>query len=246
MSIVAVAATIHGSASVTRKTMLRRMVLHSKRRGIMTMMMSSTTTTNDVSVLTNLQHGTKYDRWNLHSDRPKFHTTNGSSYFSTAAAVTATTNSTIPMMKPFPSLLLGANGSITASGSFAESQKVFLQPDSESVNQIVELLRQTNTGIVAHYYMDVELQGVLQAVRQQLPNHVGIADSLKMGDMAVDMVTPTKFTGSSMESASDDTAPCEQIICLGVDFMSESVAAILMDFMTYPYIGPQGPRLVVV
>lgn len=69
-------------------------------------------------------------------------------------------------------------------------------------------------GIVAHYYMDVELQGVLQAVKQSHPdlyNRVGIADSLKMGDLAVDMCQGVTTS----------------VACLGVDFMSESVAAIL-------------------
>ena len=71
-------------------------------------------------------------------------------------------------------------------------------------------------GIVAHYYMDVELQGVLQAVKNsangQLQNRVGIADSLKMGDLAVEMC---------------QNDGVEAIACLGVDFMAESCAAIL-------------------
>ena len=69
-------------------------------------------------------------------------------------------------------------------------------------------------GIVAHYYMDVELQGVLQALKQTpgMQNRVGIADSLKMGDLAVQMCQTDKVEG---------------VICLGVDFMAESVQAIL-------------------
>lgn len=71
-------------------------------------------------------------------------------------------------------------------------------------------------GVVAHYYMDVELQGVLQAVKHsaggQLLNRVGIADSLKMGDLAVEMC---------------QNDGVEAIACLGVDFMAESCAAIL-------------------
>jgi quinolinate synthase len=69
-------------------------------------------------------------------------------------------------------------------------------------------------GIVAHYYMDVELQGVLQAVKHSHPdlyNRVGIADSLKMGDLAVEMCEGVTTA----------------VACLGVDFMSESVSAIL-------------------
>ena len=70
-------------------------------------------------------------------------------------------------------------------------------------------------GVVAHYYMDVELQGVLTAVQRSAPefkNRIGIADSLKMGDMAVGMC---------------ETENVQAIACLGVDFMSESVSAIM-------------------
>jgi quinolinate synthase len=70
-------------------------------------------------------------------------------------------------------------------------------------------------GIVAHYYMDVELQGVLTAVQRSDPalqNRIGIADSLKMGDMAVNMCEHDNV---------------KAVACLGVDFMSESVSAIL-------------------
>ena len=73
-------------------------------------------------------------------------------------------------------------------------------------------------GVVAHYYMDVELQGVLTAVQkeQQLASNnrnsrIAIADSLAMGDFAVKMC--------------EDGAT--SIACLGVDFMSESVATIM-------------------
>jgi quinolinate synthase len=141
---------------------------------------------------------------------------------STASTTTSTTN-VATAAGPFPSLLLGADN-IVARGSFAQAQKIFLQPDTESVAQLSHLLHTTRTGIVAHYYMDVELQGILSAV---MSNHaqnsssssdavvvpiVGIADSLKMGDLAVQMATSHQV---------------DQIICLGVDFMAESVAAIL-------------------
>jgi quinolinate synthase len=84
------------------------------------------------------------------------------------------------------------------------------------VEQLKEGLLKTNMGIVAHYYMDVELQGVLQALKQSHPllqHRIGIADSLKMGDLAVDMCQNQGVTNG--------------VICLGVDFMSESVQAIL-------------------
>ena len=71
-------------------------------------------------------------------------------------------------------------------------------------------------GVVAHYYMDVELQGVLTAVKRsnngKLANRIGIADSLKMGDLAVHMCQQDGVTA---------------VACLGVDFMSESVSAIM-------------------
>ena len=79
--------------------------------------------------------------------------------------------------------------------------------------------------------MDVELQGVLHGVKRlqmellkrgdhkDIPTYplVTIADSLAMGDHAVSMCTPISEGGGGVNS----------IICLGVDFMSESVAAIM-------------------
>lgn len=115
----------------------------------------------------------------------------------------------------FPSLIIGVDQSVQPVGSFAQAQAVYLDPDPQAVTALQEALLRTNTGVVAHYYMDVELQGVLQAVARnhpQLQGRIGIADSLKMGDMAVDMV---------------QNLGCSNIICLGVDFMSESVQAIL-------------------
>lgn len=128
----------------------------------------------------------------------------------TMASASAAYDQTIS--QPFPSLILGAQNSVTPLGSFAEAQAMFLQPDPSAVQELAALLERSNTGIVAHYYMDVELQGVLQAVGRLLPGRVGIADSLKMGDMAVEMVQQLGVT---------------TIACLGVDFMSESVSAIL-------------------
>jgi|EP01082_Thalassiosira_pseudonana_P013837 quinolinate synthase len=129
----------------------------------------------------------------------------------------------------FPSLLVGPNHSLSPKGSFAEAQAAFLEPPQQVVERLLDKLIQLRVGIVAHYYMDVELQGVLHAVkRRQLqllqqandaPSHgippfplVAIADSLKMGDDAVQMCQQSNV---------------DSIICLGVDFMSESVAAIL-------------------
>ena len=134
---------------------------------------------------------------------------------------------------------------LTPRGSFATAQAAFLDPPTDVVNDLLDKLIELNVGIVAHYYMDVELQGVLHAVKRRqmellakqqqqqqqqqqnnnnegeankttmiIPDYplVAIADSLKMGDDAVNM-------------CSNNTATA--IICLGVDFMSESVSAIM-------------------
>ncbi len=61
---------------------------------------------------------------------------------------------------------------------------------------------------VAHYYMDAELQGTLSMLNWP---HVMIADSLKMGDTAVEMADKG----------------VKSIACMGVDFMAESVRAAL-------------------
>jgi len=129
------------------------------------------------------------------------------------AAVNATYDQSV--REPFPSIVIGTERLIEPQGSFAEAQAQFLDPDLDMVETLKEGLLKTNMGIVAHYYMDVELQGVLQALKNSHPdlyNRVDIADSLKMGDLAVDMC---RDHGAS------------SILCLGVDFMSESVQAIL-------------------
>mmetsp|Transcript_1684 Transcript_1684/g.2292 ORF Transcript_1684/g.2292 Transcript_1684/m.2292 type:complete len:563 (+) Transcript_1684:140-1828(+) len=128
---------------------------------------------------------------------------------------TATTNYD-QSVDSFPSIVIGPNRSITPQGLFAEAQAEYLDPDQEAVKTLSDGLINANMGVVAHYYMDVELQGVLQAVKKssgKLSNRVGIADSLKMGDLAVAMCK-----GENGAKA---------IACLGVDFMSESVATIL-------------------
>mmetsp|Transcript_32433 Transcript_32433/g.54283 ORF Transcript_32433/g.54283 Transcript_32433/m.54283 type:complete len:596 (-) Transcript_32433:139-1926(-) len=131
----------------------------------------------------------------------------------TAAAVRS--KSTMILDQPFPSIVIGPERSIEPQGSFAEAQAQFLDPDPDMVETLRDGLLKTNMGIVAHYYMDVELQGVLQALKQSHPlleHRIGIADSLKMGDLAVQMCNNHGVTS---------------VVCLGVDFMSESVQAIL-------------------
>jgi len=116
----------------------------------------------------------------------------------------------------FPSIVIESDGTLSAQGPFAESQAQFLKPDEGAVRELAAKLKEANMGVVAHYYMDVELQGVLTSIQTQQMNENGssriaIADSLAMGDFACKM--------------------CEEgatsIACLGVDFMSESVATIM-------------------
>jgi len=118
-------------------------------------------------------------------------------------------------VESFPSLIIGSNG-LSPQGSFAEAQAQFMNPDSDSVKYLSENIEKANMGVVAHYYMDVELQGVLTAIQKEQTiagkaNRISIADSLAMGDFAVKMC--------------EDGAT--SIACLGVDFMSESVYTIM-------------------
>lgn len=107
----------------------------------------------------------------------------------------------------FPSLVIHADH-ITAEGSFAETQARYLDPDPGTVKELEALLRAKNTGVVAHFYMDPELQGVL--ARLDWP-HIHISDSLVMADKAVEMAQKG----------------AERIVVLGVDFMSENARAML-------------------
>lgn len=114
-----------------------------------------------------------------------------------------------PPFEPFPSLVITADG-IHAKGSFAEAQARYLFPDESKVEELVNVLKEKKIGIVAHFYMDPEVQGILTAAQKHWP-HIHISDSLVMADSAVNMAK----------------AGCEFITVLGVDFMSENVRAIL-------------------
>ncbi|PON72318.1 Quinolinate synthetase A [Parasponia andersonii] len=114
-----------------------------------------------------------------------------------------------PPFEPFPSLVVTADG-IHAKGSYAEAQARYLFPDEFKVQQLVNVLKEKRIGIVAHFYMDPEVQGVLTAAQKQWP-HIHISDSLVMADSAVKMAK----------------SGCKFITVLGVDFMSENVRAIL-------------------
>lgn len=111
------------------------------------------------------------------------------------------------MTQPFPTLRIRAN-SLTAEGAFAESQARFLRPNQADVAALDALLAQHDVGIVAHFYMDPELQGVLSAASWP---HIHISDSLLMADHAVRMAQQG----------------IRAVLVLGVDFMSENVRAVL-------------------
>jgi len=166
-----------------------------------------------------------------------------------SSSSTAKTPPTAPpaqQVNSFPSIVIGPNHALSPQGSFAEAQAAFLEPPKDVVESLLDQLIDQKVGVVAHYYMDVELQGVLHAIKrrqmellhhQQLEEEDGgtglngassssggttrripsyplvtICDSLKMGDDAVEMCSQSNVSS---------------IICLGVDFMSESVSAIM-------------------
>jgi quinolinate synthase len=111
------------------------------------------------------------------------------------------------MSQPFPSLLLRADG-VSAQGAFAEAQAAFLDPDPATVQRLRALLAASDAGVVAHFYMDAELQGALMATGWR---RLHVSDSLVMADRAVTM---------AQQGA-------RAIVVLGVDFMSENVRAVL-------------------
>ncbi|MGF1466837.1 MAG: quinolinate synthase NadA [Sandaracinaceae bacterium] len=108
---------------------------------------------------------------------------------------------------PFPSLRI-TEDAFLPEGSFAEAQAEYLRPDPAVVEELDALLSTKKVGVVAHFYMDPELQGVLSACTWP---HVHISDSLAMADAAIEMVE----------------GGCEHIVVLGVDFMSENARAML-------------------
>lgn len=107
----------------------------------------------------------------------------------------------------FPSLIIGPDD-LQPQGAYARAQADYLQPDPGTVRRVTDLLRRNDVGVVAHYYMDPELQGVLTA--SDWP-HIHISDSLMMADAAIEMAR----------------AGAKTVVVLGVDFMSENVRAML-------------------
>ncbi len=107
----------------------------------------------------------------------------------------------------FPSLIVRADA-LVPCGPFAEAQAAFLDPDRDSVARLDRGLAEQGIGVVAHFYMDAELQGALTACEWP---HIHVADSLAMAERAVAMAE----------------AGVKAVVVLGVDFMSENVRATL-------------------
>jgi len=110
-------------------------------------------------------------------------------------------------VRPFPSLRITADG-LVPEGPFAEAQAAFLRPDAKLVARLDALLKEKSAGVVAHFYMDPELQGVLASCTHP---HIHVSDSLVMADRAVEQAR----------------AGMKRIVVLGVDFMSENARAML-------------------
>ena len=97
---------------------------------------------------------------------------------------------------------------LVPEGAFAEAQAAFLNPDARVIAELDAALKAKNTGVVAHFYMDPELQGALFACDWP---HIQVSDSLAMADAAITMSEQGVGT----------------VAVLGVDFMSENVRAML-------------------
>lgn len=77
----------------------------------------------------------------------------------------------------FPSLLITADA-LQPQGQFAEAQARFLQPDTVQVDVLAQALQQKQVGVVAHFYMDPQVQGVLTSAAAQWP-HIAISGACR-------------------------------------------------------------------
>ena len=112
---------------------------------------------------------------------------------------------------PFPSLVVSHDGTVTPNGTFAEQQARFLSPSDADAKRLADRLAKLKVGVVAHFYMDPQVQGLLIRASRFYP-HIFISDSLVMAGRAVEMAR---------------AGGCRSVFVLGVDFMSENVAAML-------------------
>ena len=107
----------------------------------------------------------------------------------------------------FPSLTI-TQRSLIPNNLFSKRQAEFLNSDNQYTQSLSSLLLKKKIGLVAHFYMDAEIQGVISKLP---PTQRLISDSLLMGQGAVDQAK----NGA------------KHVIVLGVDFMSENVRAPL-------------------
>jgi quinolinate synthase len=82
-------------------------------------------------------------------------------------------NALVGELPRFPSLLVTKN-TLTPQGTFAEAQARYLEPDSSTVDRLASLLESKRVGVVAHFYMDPEVQGVLTSAAARWP-HIHIS-----------------------------------------------------------------------
>lgn len=111
------------------------------------------------------------------------------------------------VLETFPTLRITADDLIP-EGAFAVAQATYLNPNTKTVEELNKLLTDKKVGVVSHFYMGPELQGVLASCTWE---HVFCADSLAMGDAAINMAKNG----------------CEAVVVLGVDFMSENCRALM-------------------
>lgn len=112
----------------------------------------------------------------------------------------------------FPSLVLSKGGKVIANGQFAMTQQDFLFPDTNDVDRFKKLMVDSSTGIVAHFYMNAQLQGIINKCNDpKNGQYVTISDSLAMGDEAVKQAK----------------LGIKNIAVLGVEFMVENVRAFI-------------------
>ncbi|KAE8686228.1 Quinolinate synthase [Hibiscus syriacus] len=123
--------------------------------------------------------------------------------------------------EPFPSLVITAEG-FQPKGAYAEAQARYLFPDKLKVEELVKVLKEKKIGVVAHFYMDPEVQGILTASQKEWP-HIHISDSLVMADSAVKMAkSGCKFITVGVYRMSSERIGC-----------SLADAAATPDYMNY-------------
>lgn len=92
-------------------------------------------------------------------------------------------NALAGQLPQFPSLVI-TEDSLIPQGAFAEAQAQYLQPDTATVDRLATVLREKQIGIVAHFYMDPEVQGVLTSAKEAWP-HIHISGAAAPSPMPI-------------------------------------------------------------